>query len=97
MGSTRNGCRISKCPSASRIRMVREDKGTPSEEATSAWMATDEAVGCTHAFLTMWGSSRRLVCRGRSEPDLHANDLGSTGTNTSSQHNHSGLTDELLA
>ncbi|GFV21075.1 e3 ubiquitin-protein ligase RNF13 [Trichonephila clavipes] len=27
------------------------------------WTA-DEAVGCTRAFLTMWWSSQRLVCRG---------------------------------
>ncbi|GFX98748.1 uncharacterized protein TNCV_1503261 [Trichonephila clavipes] len=61
-GSTRNGHRGSKCPSARRLRMVREDTGTPSEGATCAWMATDEAVGCKRAFLTMWRSSRQLVC-----------------------------------
>ncbi|GFU16386.1 hypothetical protein NPIL_269491, partial [Nephila pilipes] len=26
--------------------MVREDTGPPSESATCAWMAADEAVGC---------------------------------------------------
>ncbi|GFU12977.1 hypothetical protein TNCV_1457061 [Trichonephila clavipes] len=31
----------------------------------------DEAVGCTRIFLTMWRSSRRLVCRGLPEPGLH--------------------------
>ncbi|GFU46546.1 uncharacterized protein TNCV_3010551 [Trichonephila clavipes] len=36
-----------------RLRMVREDTGTPSEGATCAWMAEDEAVGCTRAFLLM--------------------------------------------
>ncbi|PRD22426.1 UNVERIFIED_CONTAM: Testis-expressed protein 11 [Trichonephila clavipes] len=40
--------------------MVREYTGASSEGATCAWMAADEAVGCTRAFLTMWLSSRRL-------------------------------------
>ncbi|GFV74971.1 uncharacterized protein TNCV_1042091 [Trichonephila clavipes] len=35
-GSTRNGCRDSKCPSAKRRHSVREDTGDPSEDATSA-------------------------------------------------------------
>ncbi|GFU98498.1 hypothetical protein TNCV_3653291 [Trichonephila clavipes] len=73
--------------------MVREDAGAPSEGDTCACMAADEAVGCTLAFLTMWQSSRRLVCRRRPE----STSLGSTGPNTSSQHNQSGLIDELLA
>ncbi|GFX12006.1 uncharacterized protein TNCV_2997901 [Trichonephila clavipes] len=51
--------------------MVRKDTGNPSDDATCAWMAADEAVGCTRVFLTMWWSSRRLVCRGRPEPGLH--------------------------
>ncbi|GFX02827.1 uncharacterized protein TNCV_4438091 [Trichonephila clavipes] len=38
-------------------------------------MAADEAVGCTRAFLTMWRSSRRLVCRGRTGPGLRVNDI----------------------
>ncbi|GFW60905.1 uncharacterized protein TNCV_4871161 [Trichonephila clavipes] len=59
--STRNGCRDPICPSARRLRMVREDTGVSHEGATSAWMAADEAVGCTRAFLTMWRSSRRLT------------------------------------
>ncbi|GFU47435.1 sodium-dependent dopamine transporter [Trichonephila clavipes] len=61
-GSIRNGRRDPKCPSARRLRMVREDTGAPSEGATCAWMMADEAVGCTRAFLMMWRSSRRLVC-----------------------------------
>ncbi|GFV32480.1 uncharacterized protein TNCV_1677661 [Trichonephila clavipes] len=74
-GSTRNGRRSPKCPSAKGFRMVREDTWAPNEGATCAWMAADEAVGCTRAFLTMWRFSRRLVCRGRScEPDFLAND-----------------------
>ncbi|GFU27942.1 uncharacterized protein TNCV_3153071 [Trichonephila clavipes] len=61
--STRNGRRDPRCPSARRLRMVRENTGAPSEGATCAWMAVDEEVGCTRAYLTMWRSSRRLVCR----------------------------------
>ncbi|GFU17917.1 uncharacterized protein TNCV_4029341 [Trichonephila clavipes] len=54
--------------------MVREDTRTPSEGATCSWMASDEVVGCTRAFLTMRRTSRRLVCRGR-VPGLLANDI----------------------
>ncbi|KFM59794.1 hypothetical protein X975_02288, partial [Stegodyphus mimosarum] len=72
--STRNGRRDTKCPSARRLRMVREDTGAPSEGAPCACMAADEAVGCARAFLTMWRSSRRLVCRGRPEPCLRVHD-----------------------
>ncbi|GFW23709.1 uncharacterized protein TNCV_2032521 [Trichonephila clavipes] len=57
-GSTYNGCHDPKCLSARRLRMVREDIGALNEGATCVWMAADEAVGCTHAFLTMWRSSR---------------------------------------
>ncbi|GFX38768.1 uncharacterized protein TNCV_4748381 [Trichonephila clavipes] len=74
-GSTRNGRRDPKCPSARHLRMVREDTGASSEDATCAWMAADEAVGCTRAFITMWRSSRRIVCRGRPEPGLCVNDI----------------------
>ncbi|GFV50108.1 uncharacterized protein TNCV_3646101 [Trichonephila clavipes] len=52
-GSPRNGHRDPKCPSTRRLRMVREDTGAPSEGATCAWMAADEATGSTLAFLTM--------------------------------------------
>ncbi|GFV29682.1 uncharacterized protein TNCV_330481 [Trichonephila clavipes] len=72
-----------KCPlfpkprktKARRLRMVQEDTGAPNEGATCAWMAVDEAVGCTRAFLTMWRSSRRLVCRGSPETGLRVNDI----------------------
>ncbi|GFX09771.1 uncharacterized protein TNCV_653701 [Trichonephila clavipes] len=74
-GSTHNGHRDFKCPSARHLRMVQEDRGAPSEGAACSWTAADEAVGCTRAFLTMWRSSRRLVCRGRPEPDLRVNDI----------------------
>ncbi|GFW37624.1 uncharacterized protein TNCV_4028201 [Trichonephila clavipes] len=65
----------SKCPSMRCLRIVREDTGVPNEGATCAWLATDEAVGCTRAFLSMWGSFRRLVCRRRPEPGLRVNDI----------------------
>ncbi|GFY36353.1 uncharacterized protein TNCV_3450561 [Trichonephila clavipes] len=74
-GSTRNGFRDPKCPSARRIRKAGEDTGAPNKGATCAWMAVDEAVGCMRAFLTMWRSSRRLVYRGRPQPGLPVNDI----------------------
>ncbi|GFY23732.1 uncharacterized protein TNCV_1630141 [Trichonephila clavipes] len=74
-GCTRNGLHDHKCPSALRLRMVREVTGDPSEGATCDWMAADEAVGCTCTFLTMWWFSQRLVCRGRSEPGLRVNEI----------------------
>ncbi|PRD29275.1 UNVERIFIED_CONTAM: hypothetical protein NCL1_29899 [Trichonephila clavipes] len=74
-GSTNNRRRDPKCPSDRRLRMVREDTRFPSEGATCAWIAVDEAVGCTCTFLTMWRSSRLLVYRGRPEPDLRINDI----------------------
>ncbi|GFX70061.1 uncharacterized protein TNCV_4614991 [Trichonephila clavipes] len=64
-GSTRIGWRDPKCPSARLLRMIREETGTFSEGVTCTWMAADEVVGCTRAFLTMWRSSGRLVCRRR--------------------------------
>ncbi|GFV09787.1 uncharacterized protein TNCV_2598421 [Trichonephila clavipes] len=73
--STRNGRRDPKCPSTRHLRMVREDTGAPNKGATCAWMATDEDVGCTRAFLTIWRSSQRLICRGRHEPGLRVNDI----------------------
>ncbi|GFS85475.1 uncharacterized protein TNCV_2793541 [Trichonephila clavipes] len=56
-GRTRNGHRDPKCPSARNLRIVQEDTRASSKGATCAWMAADEAVGCTRAFLTMWQSS----------------------------------------
>ncbi|GFV50423.1 uncharacterized protein TNCV_626671 [Trichonephila clavipes] len=73
---TRNGRHDPKCPSARRLRMVREDTGVCYEvPATSAWVVADEVVGCKHAFLTMWWSSQRLVCRRQPEPGLRVNDI----------------------
>ncbi|GFT53300.1 uncharacterized protein TNCV_4233901 [Trichonephila clavipes] len=46
-----------KCLSGRCLRMVREDTGAPTEGATCAWMAADEAVDCTLAFLMMRRSS----------------------------------------
>ncbi|GFW70963.1 uncharacterized protein TNCV_190541 [Trichonephila clavipes] len=74
-GSTRNGCQDPKCHSTTRLRIVREDTGAPNESTTCAWLVADEAFGCTRAFLTMWRSSRRLVCREHPEPGLHVNDI----------------------
>ncbi|GFV41321.1 uncharacterized protein TNCV_624941 [Trichonephila clavipes] len=56
--SSRNGRRDPRCPSAKRLCMVREETWAPNEGAICVWMADDEAVGCTHAFLTMCRSSR---------------------------------------
>ncbi|GFY16730.1 hypothetical protein TNCV_2788521 [Trichonephila clavipes] len=47
----------------------------PSEGATYAWMAADEAVGCTRALFTMWPFSPRLFCRERREPGHRVNDI----------------------
>ncbi|GFT84964.1 uncharacterized protein TNCV_2507721 [Trichonephila clavipes] len=97
-GSTRNGRRDPKCPTAKRLRMVRKDTGVPNEGASCVWMAAYETVGCTRAFRTMWRSSRRLACQGFHEPGLRVNDISRIHwSNTSSQHNQSGLIDELLA
>ncbi|GFV92719.1 uncharacterized protein TNCV_1375691 [Trichonephila clavipes] len=74
-GSTRNGNRDPKCPSARHLRMAREDTRAPSEGATCAWIAVDEAVGCTCEFFTMWRSSQRLIYRGHPEPGLLVNNI----------------------
>ncbi|GFU57317.1 uncharacterized protein TNCV_3635031 [Trichonephila clavipes] len=74
-GSTRKGHRDPKRHSARHRRMFQEDTGAPNESATCVWMAAVEAVDCTRAFLTMWRSSRRLVCRGRPLPGLRVKDI----------------------
>ncbi|GFU64837.1 uncharacterized protein TNCV_2144721 [Trichonephila clavipes] len=56
--SKRNGRRDPNFPSARRLRMVREGTGASIAGDTWAWIAANEAVGCTRAFLTMWRSSR---------------------------------------
>ncbi|GFW79098.1 uncharacterized protein TNCV_3631291 [Trichonephila clavipes] len=75
--STRNGRYDPKCPSARPLSYGSRRHRTPSEGATIVWIAADEAVVCTRAFLTMWRSSRRLVFRGRvlSNPDQCVNDI----------------------
>ncbi|GFV28515.1 uncharacterized protein TNCV_3984661 [Trichonephila clavipes] len=55
--------------------MDREDTGAPNEGATCAWIAADEAIVCTRAFLTMRWTSQRLVCQRRPEPGLRVNDV----------------------
>ncbi|GFX17790.1 uncharacterized protein TNCV_475901 [Trichonephila clavipes] len=96
--STRTGRRDPKCLSARKLRTVREDTGSPKEDATCAWMADDQVVRFTRAFLTMWRSPRRLICRGRPEPGLLVNDISRVRW---SQHllttQSEGLIDELLA
>ncbi|GFU80772.1 hypothetical protein TNCV_514991 [Trichonephila clavipes] len=59
---------------AKRLGMVREDTGAPNEGATCVWMAAYEAVGCMRIFLTMWRSSRRLVCQAWSSCKGHLSD-----------------------
>ncbi|GFX55849.1 uncharacterized protein TNCV_610151 [Trichonephila clavipes] len=73
--STRNGRHNPKCLSVMRLHMVRGDTSVPNEGATCTWMMADEAFDCMRAFLTMWLFSRRLVCEGRPEPELHVNDI----------------------
>ncbi|GFV58217.1 uncharacterized protein TNCV_3434001 [Trichonephila clavipes] len=74
-GSTLNGRCDPKCPSIRCLHSIREDTGAPREDVTCAWMAADEAVGCTRSFLTIWRSFQRLVCRGCPEPGLRVNDI----------------------
>ncbi|GFV88072.1 uncharacterized protein TNCV_3242221 [Trichonephila clavipes] len=50
------------------------EKTQGSEGATCVWKVAD-AVGCTRAFLKMWWSSRRLVCRECLDPGLRVNDI----------------------
>ncbi|GFW79120.1 uncharacterized protein TNCV_3631511 [Trichonephila clavipes] len=99
-GSTRNGHHDdAKCPSARRLRMVREDTGAPSEGVTCAGMVADEAVGCTRAFLRMWRSSRRLVFRGCPKHDLCVNNISRIhwSQHLLTTYNLSGIMDDLLA
>ncbi|GFX20388.1 hypothetical protein TNCV_3487461 [Trichonephila clavipes] len=46
-GKTRNGHRDPKCPSARRIRMVREDTGAPNKNATCVpgWRLMKHPIG----------------------------------------------------
>ncbi|GFW21744.1 hypothetical protein TNCV_2529431 [Trichonephila clavipes] len=78
--------------------MVREDTGAPNEGATCTWIAFDEAVSCTRHFVQCGGLLDDWFVEGvLSLVFVLMTSLGSTGRNTSSQHNQSGLIDELLA
>ncbi|GFU31484.1 uncharacterized protein TNCV_3539051 [Trichonephila clavipes] len=74
-GSTCNGHHDPKFLSVRHVCMGQEDTGAPSEGATGTRKAADEAVGFACPLLTMWLSSRRLVCRGRLEPGVRVNDI----------------------
>ncbi|GFX45179.1 uncharacterized protein TNCV_3432271 [Trichonephila clavipes] len=73
-----------------------EDTGAPNEGSGCARMAADEAVGCTRAFITIWRSSRRPVCRGRPEPGLRVNDISRIHWSQYLLTTQSDLIDELL-
>ncbi|GFX74404.1 uncharacterized protein TNCV_3453521 [Trichonephila clavipes] len=66
---------ISSCATPLHTEASMEDTRVPSEGATYAWMAADEAVGCTRAFLMMWWPSRRLGYREHPELGLRLNDV----------------------
>ncbi|GFS88019.1 uncharacterized protein TNCV_3929941 [Trichonephila clavipes] len=67
--STQFGHRDPKCLSGWRRHRA------PNEDDSCAGMASDEAVGCTCAFLTMWLCSRLQVFLVLPEPGLHVNEL----------------------
>ncbi|GFV78342.1 uncharacterized protein TNCV_95021 [Trichonephila clavipes] len=77
IGSTRNECHDTKCPSARRLAMVRKDTGARIEVSDCLWIVANEAVDSTRACHTMRRSSRRLVCRGRPERGHRVNDVSS--------------------
>ncbi|GFX34472.1 hypothetical protein TNCV_3657101 [Trichonephila clavipes] len=70
-----------------------------SEGAKCAWMATDAAIGSTRAFLVRCGGllDDWSVDGVLSLVFMLMTSLVSTGANTFSQHNQTGLIDELLA
>ncbi|GFY01197.1 uncharacterized protein TNCV_5076641 [Trichonephila clavipes] len=53
-GSTCNGRSDPKCPSARRLRMVREDTGAPDVGATCAWMSSMKQLA-VHVHFLRWG------------------------------------------
>ncbi|GFV35507.1 uncharacterized protein TNCV_3205381 [Trichonephila clavipes] len=67
-GSTSNGRRDHKCPSARRLHMVREDTGALNEGATCAWPMEQLAVRMH--FLRCGG-----LLDDWSEPGLPVNDI----------------------
>ncbi|PRD33841.1 UNVERIFIED_CONTAM: hypothetical protein NCL1_16450 [Trichonephila clavipes] len=68
-----------------RLRMVREDTMAPSEGASCALIAVDEAVGCTRAFLRCgsllddWSVEGILslvfVCNPKAEKKIHREEI----------------------
>ncbi|GFW95791.1 hypothetical protein TNCV_5023261 [Trichonephila clavipes] len=92
------GAMITNALQPGALLWFEKTQGAPSEGATCAWIAADEAVGYTRVFLKMGWSSRRLVCPGRPKSCLHVIDMSRIQCpNTSSQYNQSGLIDQLLA
>ncbi|GFV17528.1 hypothetical protein TNCV_4028581 [Trichonephila clavipes] len=77
IGSTRNGPRETKCPSARGLTMFREDKGARSEGAAYVWTMANQAVGSMQACCMMRRYSRRLVCRGGPEACRRINNVSS--------------------
>ncbi|GFX15887.1 uncharacterized protein TNCV_1062091 [Trichonephila clavipes] len=66
---------LRRSPRARRIRILRGHTEVPSEGASCAWMAADEALSCTRSFLMMWQTSRGLACEGCPVPVLRVNDI----------------------
>ncbi|GFX72360.1 uncharacterized protein TNCV_1253141 [Trichonephila clavipes] len=94
-GSTRNGRHDPKCPSARRLRMVREDTCPPLVKVllVPVWRLMKQLAVRLH-FLRCGGLLDEWSARGiLSLVFVEMTSLESTGPNTSSQ----GLIDELLA
>ncbi|GFV77156.1 uncharacterized protein TNCV_1771681 [Trichonephila clavipes] len=92
-----NGCRDPKCPSAKHLCIVREDTGplvkglhVPRWRPIKQLAARVHFLRCGRLFdgWSVYGVLSIVFVKMTS--------LGSTGPNTSSQHNQSGLIDELL-
>ncbi|GFT50590.1 hypothetical protein TNCV_551801 [Trichonephila clavipes] len=49
IGTTLNGCRDTRCPSARRLEMVREDTWVLNKRAAYVWTAVNEAIGSKRA------------------------------------------------
>ncbi|GFS95898.1 hypothetical protein TNCV_2259541 [Trichonephila clavipes] len=55
---------------------IKKTQGFPSEGVSCAWMAAEEAIGSTRAFLTMWRSFYTTsVVRGCPDTGLRVNDI----------------------
>ncbi|GFW58810.1 hypothetical protein TNCV_4046491 [Trichonephila clavipes] len=98
MGSTRNGHSDPKCPSTRHLRMVREDTGAPNEGLPVPGWWPMKQLAVRVRFLRYVGFLNDCSVEGvLSLVFVQIISLGSTGPNTSSQHNQSGPTEELLA